>query len=280
VTRVLLLGGSGQLGTAIRREWKDCEIVAPPRSQLGLEQTERVADALDRIRPGVLLNAAAFHDVDRCEEAPEEALAINALAVGRAARLAHERDVVFVTISTDYVFDGAASAPYPESARPNPLSLYGLSKLVGEHLAAAAPRRFVIRTCGLYGARAARDRVPFVERVLGHSAGSEPMRVVDDVFVSPTFAGDLARALRSLIASDAFGLYHAVNPGPVSWYEFAAETLKLSGRPAAIEPIQAAQWKATAIRPRFSALENANLRALGIALPPWQAGIAAYLALR
>jgi dTDP-4-dehydrorhamnose reductase len=277
VRRVLLLGGSGQLGTAIRLRWTDCEVVAPSHRELALERSSDLRDALDRIRPDALVNAAAFHDVDRCEAEPEQAFGINAIAVGRAACLAHERDVLFVTISTDYVFDGDTSEPYREEAAPHPLSLYGMSKLAGEYLAARIEGRvFVVRTCGVYGVGSSSHR-PFIDRVLSQPRGAPPVRVVTDVVASPTFAGDLAAALRELVETESYGLYHAANAGPVSWYDFASEAVKVSGRAITLEPISASQRKTAAVRPRFSALENAKLDALGIVMPPWRAGIAAYL---
>lgn len=275
--RVLLLGGSGQLGTSIRARWTDCEIVAPPHRELALERTDDLRAALERVRPDVLVNAAAFHDVDRCEEEPEPAFAVNAVAVGRAARLARERGALFVTISTDYVFDGNSGVPYREESAPHPLSIYGMSKRAGEHLALQSGGAiFVVRSCGLYGG-ASSSRRPFIERVLAHTPGSEPLRVVADAVASPTFAGDLAAALRKLVDSDAYGLYHAVNDGAVSWYDFAREAARQAETNVSIEPIAASDWKAAAVRPRFSALDNAKLSALGIAMPPWRAGIAAYL---
>jgi dTDP-4-dehydrorhamnose reductase len=278
VKRVLLIGGSGQLGTAIRQRWDDCEIVAPSHGELDVGASAQLRDALESIRPDALVNAAAFADVDRCEEEPKRAFEINALAVGAAAALARDRTVVFVTISTDYVFDGATAIPYTEDCAAHPLSVYGVSKLAGEYLVdCLGARAFVVRTCGLYGAATTRRRQPFIERVLTHSSGDAPLQVVADVVASPTFAGDLAAALRQLIETQSYGLYHAVDAGPVSWYDFAIEAARQAGVDAAIEPIPAAQWKARAARPRFSALENAKLERLGIGMPSWRAGIAAYL---
>lgn len=278
--RVLLIGGSGQLGTQVRRHWDDCEIVAPSHDELALEETAKLRAALLDLRADVLLNAAAFADVDRCEREPERAFAANAVAVGAAAEAAHECGALFVTISTDYVFDGASTVPYDESDPPHPLSVYGASKLAGEYLVERLhSRAFVVRTCGLYGATNAKGRTAFIERVLAHSS-AQPMRVVADVVASPTFAGHLAATLRRLIESDSYGLYHAADVGPVSWYDFAAEAIRQAGAAATVEPIVAKEWKATAVRPRFSALQNANLARLDIAMPSWRDGIAAYLALR
>lgn len=278
--RILLIGGSGQLGTEIRRCWRDCEIAAPPHGELDIGQSAQVRATVERVRPGVIVNCAAFADVDRCEAEPERAFAINALAVAETAALAREVDAVFVTVSTDYVFDGTSETPYGEGDPPHPLSAYGISKLAGEYLVErSGARAFIVRTCGLYGAPKSSGRAPFVERVLAHE-DEAPMRIVADVVASPTFAGHLAEALRRLIETDSYGLYHAVNTGSVSWYDFACEAIRQAGHAIAIEPIAAAQWKAAAVRPRFSALENANLGRLGIAMPSWRDGIAAYLALR
>ncbi len=279
--RVLLIGGSGQLGTEILRRWHDCEVAAPPHRELDIADRAGVRAALERVRPDAVVNCAAFADVDRCESEPEHAFEVNALAVAAAGALAREFDAAFVTISTDYVFDGAAGAPYAESDAPHPLSVYGASKLAGELLVERLhSRAFVVRTCGLYGAAGSAARTPFIERVLTHPPDAEPMRVVADVVASPTFAGHLADTLRRLIETESYGLYHAVDAGAVSWYDFASEAARQAELTVAIEPIAAAQWKAPAVRPRYSALRNANLDALGIAMPSWRDGIAAYLALR
>jgi len=279
--RVLLLGGSGQLGTAIRRRWKECEIVAPSHEALKLEDREEVRAAIERCRPDVVINAAAFHDVDRCEAEPRPAFEINALAVRDAARLARDASSIFVTISTDYVFDGETTGPYAEDDAPHPLSVYGASKLAGEFLVdSLRTNALVVRTCGLYGDASAKGRRSFIERLLAQGGGAQPFRVVADVTASPTFAGHLADAIRRLLEEQRCGLYHAVDAGSVTWYDFAREAVAQAGAAVAVEPIAAHQWKAPAIRPRFSALANAKLAELGIAMPSWRAGIAAYLASR
>ncbi|HEV3092203.1 MAG TPA: dTDP-4-dehydrorhamnose reductase [Candidatus Cybelea sp.] len=280
--RVLLIGGSGQLGTAIARRWGDCEIAAPPHAELALEATDAVAAAIERTRPDVLVNAAAFHDVDRCEREPARAFDVNARAVGEVAQLAARTATVFVTLSTDYVFDGKKGTPYDERDAPNPLSVYGASRLAGEQAVAAANApSFVVRTCGLYGvSRAARGRTPFIERVISQGAGGAAVEVVADVVASPTFAGSLADALRALVETRAYGLYHAAGAGAVSWYEFAREAVRRSGAGVALQAVAADRRTGAAIRPRFSALENAGLARVGIAMPSWKDGVAAYLAER
>jgi dTDP-4-dehydrorhamnose reductase len=280
--RVLVIGGAGQLGTEIQRRWTGDEIVAPSRAELDIESAPALAEALERVAPEAVVNCAAFHNVDRCEETPERAFEVNALAVDRLARLCRDRDAIFVTISTDYVFDGSATRPYAEDDPARPISAYGTSKLAGELLVGRLQSRaFVVRTCGVYGIRTSTGKGhTFVDRILAQARAGETSRVVSDVIASPTFAGDLARALRELLATRAYGLYHAVNPGPVSWYDFAREALAQAGVRGQIEPISAQDWTAPARRPAFSALDDAKIGALGIGLPSWHEGIAAYLNLR
>jgi dTDP-4-dehydrorhamnose reductase len=282
VSRALLIGGSGQLGTEIRRTWTGWQIDAPAHRELDVEDAAAVERAIDRMRPDAVVNCAAFHNVDRCESEPERAFAVNAVAVDRLAALCAQRAIAFATISTDYVFDGVTDRPYAESDVPRPLSVYGTSKLAGELLALRhRGRTLVVRTCGVYGLKPSAGKgYTFVDRIIAQTRAGEPVRVVDDVVASPTFAGHLAEALRRMLEAGATGLYHAVNPGPVSWYDFAAEALRQAGLAPAIEPISAGAWKAAAARPAYSALENARLRELGIAMPDWREGIAAYLGLR
>lgn len=280
--RLLLIGGSGQLGTEIRRSWSGWEIAAPSHRELDLENAGAIEAALERYRPDALVNCAAFHNVDRCEEEPERAFAVNAIAVERVAKLCRDRDVTFVTISTDYVFDGTLRRPLNEDDAPHPLSAYGVSKLAGELLVQRLQSRaLIVRTCGVYGVDPSASKgYTFVDRVISQARERQTIRIVDDVFASPTFAGHLASALCGLLEAGASGLYHVANRGPVSWYDFAREALAQAGIDYAIEPISVAQWKTAALRPAFSALESLKLAGLGIDMPGWKEGIAAYLGLK
>lgn len=277
--KVLLIGGSGQLGREIRARWTSDAIEAPSHARLDIGDADSVRHAIDAAAPGLVVNCAAFHNVDVCESQPGEAMRINALAVDAASELCAQRNVDFMTISTDYVFDGRASRPYTEEDAPHPISAYGVSKLAGELLVLRRnSRAFVVRTCGVYGIHASQSKGTFVDRLITQAKAGETARVVSDVVASPTYAGHLAQALRAIAGTQAYGLYHASNVGPVSWYDFAVKTLQLAGIEGRVEPITSSQWKAAARRPAFSALRNARLEALGIALPRWDEGIAAYLA--
>jgi dTDP-4-dehydrorhamnose reductase len=276
--KVLLVGGSGQLGSEIRSRWTDDDVVAPAHSQLDLEDAAGLERALDRVRPALFVNCAAFHNVDACESEPGRAFAVNALAVDAAAQRCAARDIAFLTISTDYVFDGDASLPYKEEDCARPISVYGASKLAGEQLVLRrAMKASVVRTCGVYGVRASKSKGTFIDRVITQARANETPRVVRDVIAAPTYAGHLASALREIVASDSYGLFHACNVGPVSWYDFANAALELAGVTHPIEPISAPQWKAPARRPAFSALANDKLGHLGIVMPSWREGLAAYL---
>lgn len=277
--RVVVFGGSGQLGSEIRRLWDDVEIVAPTSSEVDLEDAAAVAAVIERNAPDTVVNCAAYHHVDRCEENPERPFAVNAAAVERLAQQCARRDTTFVTYSTDYVFDGVLGRAYTECDVPNPQSVYGVSKLAGEQLVLRLKSRaFVIRTCGVYGVRASTSKgYTFIDRILTQARSGERPRVVRDMVVTPSYAAHLARATRDLIRTERYGLYHMVNEGPVSWYDFALEALRQSDLVAPIEPISYAAWPSAVRRPAYSALENARLHALGIRLPRWQSGVRAYL---
>lgn len=280
--RVLVLGGSGQLGSEIVRLWRDDDVLAPPSAGVNVEDAAAVERAIAAYEPDLVVNCTAFHHVERCEAQPERAFAVNALAVERLAALCARRGCVFVTYSTDYVFDGELGRAYAEHDRPNPINAYGISKLAGELLVLRLQSKaFVVRTCGVYGTRVSSSKgYTFVDRILAQARAGEPVRVVDDMVVSPTYAAHLARATRELVRTQAYGLYHAVNEGAVSWYAFACEALRQAGIAHPVQAISSAAWSSPVRRPRCSALENARLHEAGITLPPWQHGLTGYLEAR
>jgi len=277
--RVLVFGGSGQLGSEIVRRWTGCEIAAPESAQADVEDARAVASSIATHAPDLVVNCTAFHDVDLCEREPERAFAVNATAVERIARASRAVGAAFVTVSTDYVFDGETERPYRETDEPRPLSQYGASKLEGErrverlHMDA-----YVVRTCGLYGTRVSSSKgYTFVDRVISKARAGETQAIVDDAFASPTYAAHLADALRALVATKRYGLYHAADAGPVSWYAFAAEALRRAGVDGRLEPTTRAAWKPETPRPRFSALASERLAGLGIAMPTWGEGLSDYI---
>lgn len=280
VHRVLLLGGSGQLGGEIRRGWTGVEFIAPVHGELDITDGTAVAASIQAHRPDAVVNCAAFHNVDRCEDEPGNAFAANALAVSAMAQACANQGAVFVTMSTDYVFDGEAGRPYTEADPPRPISAYGVSKYAGELLVMRLQSpAYVVRTCGVYATRASTSKGhTFIDRIIAQARAGEPVRVVRDQTVSPTYAPHLAQGLLALLESGApYGLYHMVNEGAVTWYDYASEALRVAGIDHPVEAMSYKDWPSRVRRPAFSALENKRLHEIGISLPSWQQGVAAYI---
>ena len=281
--RVAILGASGQLGTALRAEYADVAVCAPSHAELDFSDTPALEAFLERERVGTLINCTAFHNVDECERQPERAFDLNTLAVDRAARAAKNAGAVFATISTDYVFDGRAGHAYAETDATNPLSAYGVSKLAGEQLVARhGSEHFIFRTSGVYNASGKTSKgYVFVERVLQQAERGEPVRVVDNMTFSPSFAPHVAHTMRAAIEARAYGTHHVTNAGATTWFEFARTTFAPAGLQPDLQPLRYDQYESVVKRPLYSALRSVTLPAAGIALAPaWETGLREYIALR
>jgi dTDP-4-dehydrorhamnose reductase len=277
--RVLIVGGAGQLGRYLQTSLAGGDLIAPARDALDLEDPDAVGAALGRFRPTLVVNAAAYHHVERCEERPERAFAVNALAVDRLASACALAGAALVTFSTDYVFDGEASEPYAETAPANPLNAYGASKLAGEHLTRRhGPRHFIVRTSGLYGSANSSAKGPtFIARILAQAEAGQPLRVVDDVTFSPSYAPDVAAGLRRIVDREAYGTYHLANAGATTWHAFAATALELAGVRADLSAVPSSAFPSVARRPRYSALRS---DALAAPLRDWREALADYVTSR
>lgn len=281
--RILLTGAGGQLAEDLRRTLTQDEITAVSHAELEIGDRAAVELLVTRVRPDCIFNTAAFNLVDACEDRPDEAFRTNTLGPLHLAHAAQQARAVLVHFSTNYVFDGAKRTPYVETDMPRPLSLYGMSKLGGEWAVQNyCEEHFVIRTAALYGlAGKGSKQGNFVERMIRQAEAGRPVRVVNDQIVSPTFTRDLAEQVARLIRTRHFGLYHLVNAGECSWYEFALEAFRLGGIAAEVSAVSSAELGAKARRPAYSALENAALRAIGLPnFRPWQAALAEYMLLR
>lgn len=281
---VLIVGKHGQLASALVEAAGALGISASACSKEELDITNplQIAQALDEVRPDVLINTAAFHIVGRCEEEPNEAFLLNATAVRNAARACRERNIRFVTYSTDYVFDGTKGAPYEESDAPRPLQMYGISKVAGEYAALAEHPKgsFVIRTCGVYGGKTGSPQKGgnFVLGILRDAGVSNRIEVSSDQIASPSSARDVARGTLKLLQGFAApGMYHLVNEGQCSWYEFAAAIIEERRLPVEIVPVDRSGRSGGVLRPTYSAVANTRAKALGITLPHWRDGLKAYL---
>jgi dTDP-4-dehydrorhamnose reductase len=275
-----LIGANGQLGQELRQVYADHNLIPLTHADLEVADRKQTEEALDRLAPDLILNTAAYHRVDECEDFPARAYEVNALAVRHLAQWAKAHEAMLVHFSTDYVFDGTQRRPYTEADAPRPLSAYGISKLAGEHfIRAIHDRHFVIRTCGLYGIAGSGGKGGnFIETMLRLATEGKEIRVVEDQVLTPTSAKELARKIRQLVETGAYGLYHITNAGACSWHEFAAAIFELSGLKPRLQPTTSAAFGAPAKRPAYSVLDNANLRSLGLDdLRDWRDALKEYL---
>lgn len=262
---ILLTGGAGQLGTALRGLLP--EAVAPPRSELDIADLEGLRAWLGSFRPSAIVNAAAYTAVDAAENDEATAFLVNATAVGVMAEYAAEARIPLVTFSTDYVFDGSAVVPYVESSPTSPINSYGRSKEAGERAALEAnPDALVIRTSWVMSATHKNFLTVILDR-----AGAGEVRVVGDQRGCPTAASDLAAATLQGIQAGVTGLLHVTNSGETTWYEVARFACQVAGLdPSRVHPITTEEYPTPATRPRYSVLGSERRAALGIELPPWQ----------
>lgn len=276
--RYLLTGAGGQLGSAFRARLAahGADLVAVTRAELDLADAAAIRDAVARITPGVILNCAAYNAVDRAEGDAAGAFAVNAFAVLELARSAAACGATLVHYSTDFVFDGTASAPYDEDAPANPPSVYGQSKLVGEWMALQAPRAYVLRVESLFGGPATRSSI---DRIVDSLREGRPTRVFVDRVVTPSYVEDVIDATLALLDRQAApGIYHCVNSGVTTWHglgEFVAHTV--GADPALLEPVPVADIPMRAPRPQYCALSNEKLTAAGARMPGWEDALGRHL---
>ena len=275
--RVMVTGAAGQLGSTMVAKLSPRHTVAAfTRSQLDLGDDRAILQALRSHRCDVIVNCAAYNDVDATEDDPSAAITANALVVQALARASAAANAMLIHYGTDFVFDGSTSRPYLESDAPRPLSAYGMSKLLGEWLALASPRGYVLRVESLFGGRPAKSSL---DKIAASIRDGQTVRVFADRTITPTFVDDIAMATERLIATRPEpGIYHCVNEGPTTWLTIAQEIGRLLGVTPQLVPITLAEVKLKARRPLYCALSNDKLRAAGIEMPPWQDALARYLA--
>ncbi|HSH81065.1 MAG TPA: dTDP-4-dehydrorhamnose reductase [Herpetosiphonaceae bacterium] len=273
--RVLITGGGGQVGKALSRALSpQHEVIAP--SSASLDITRRSApDIVAAARPDIVIHGAAWTDVDGCARDPDRALTVNGLGTWHMALACRHLDIPLVYISTNEVFDGTATEPYLEWDEPHPINPYARSKYVGEQYVRALLQRFyLVRVAWVFGGER-----NFVRTILRLASERERLTVVDDEIGNPTYAEDIAAAVRSLIAEPAYGIFHLVNEGHCSRFEFAREILRQAGiEHVAVEPIKLRDYRRASTPPPFTPLRNfAAATSLGIKLPPWEDALARFL---
>jgi dTDP-4-dehydrorhamnose reductase len=281
--KVAVVGCNGQLGADVVLAFKKNghEVAPLTHDDIELSSLESVEECLRRINAGIVVNTAAMHHVENCENQPEKAYAINAIGARNLALATRESGAALAHVSTDYVFDGRKTEPYVETDAPLPLNVYGNSKLAGEHYVQSVnPRHFVLRVSALYGKHPCRAKggQNFVDLMLRLGKDRGRVRVVNDEFVSPTSTADVATQIVALADSDAFGLYHATAEGDCSWYEFAREIFALAQFPVHVEVASPSEFPAKVPRPKYSVLENRELKKAGLSVfRRWQESLAVYL---
>lgn len=283
--RVMVIGAGGQVGLDLVEVLVQCgeEVTALSRNELDITQSSALHEALARNRPDVVINCSVYHPVDECEAHPDRSFAVNAIAVRDLGLAARESCSAVVHFSSDYVFDGELDRPYGEEDTPNPISVFGVSKLAGEQLLRlVCPRHFIIRTSGLYGLAGSRVKSGnFVETMLRLGTRDGRVRVVNDLRIAQTYTRNVARQTLALIRSRRYGTYHASDHGDYSWYEFARKIFEYAGMKVEVVPVSRTEMPSVAPRPRCSVLENRRLKAEGLdQMQPIDVGLQGYLAAR
>jgi dTDP-4-dehydrorhamnose reductase len=276
--RILLTGRNGQVGWELKRALATLgDVIATDRKTLDLADPDAIRNMVRQAKPDVIVNAAAYTGVDRAEAEPEMAMTVNARAPGILAKEAKIVRALLVHFSTDYVFDGAQKKAYVETDSPNPLNVYGKSKLEGERaIVEMQCRHLILRTSWVYGPRGRN----FFLTILSKAKAGESLRVVDDQFGAPTSSLMIGRAipnaiLRTMDDPGLDGIYHMSASESTTWCGFARAIVKLSGARAAVRAISSSDLEAPARRPRNSLLDNSKIaRQLGIRLPSWRTGMA------
>jgi len=275
--KVLIVGAHGMLGRDLVKVLGETFDVVPlGRDDLDISAYNNVKKVLKEVSPQVVINAAGYTDVDACERKSRLAFTVNGEGAKNLARASSVIKAKLVYISTDYVFDGKKETPYTEEDQPNPLNVYGESKLMGErYVQKFADDYLIVRTQWLFGAGGRN----FVDTIIDLARERDRIEVVDDQVGSPTYTLDLSVAIRALLERDLWGVYHVSNSGHCSWYDFAKEILTQLGKDAVeLVPISSADLTRPARRPLYSVLSNEKLqRDAGITMRPWQEALKDYL---
>lgn len=279
--QVLITGGGGQLASDLEAQLgDDAEVFAPSRRELDVTDEAAVSAVFDRLRPTVVYNCAAFHNVEVCEHDEDRAFEVNARAVKRLAARCADDGARLVHISTNYVFDGTADRPYTEDDRPSPRSIYSISKLAGEHAALAyAPGALVVRTAGLYGLHGSVSKGGnFVTRMIARAREQGALKVVADQRLTPTFTSDLAAGILAAVEAGVSGTLHVTNSGATSWHGFTAAIMEMAGVSVPVEAVDTVIQSGAADRPLNGVLASTACGRAGLApLRPWRTALMDYL---
>lgn len=278
--KIVVIGSTGQLGTDLMKTLREKhEVIGLTHQDIEISDFTSCIKLKD-YHPDAILNTAALHKVDQCEEEPLKAFSVNAIGARNIATVSRQTDAATVFISTDYVFDGSKNRPYSENDVPCPVNTYGVSKLAGELFTRQNPEHYIVRVASLFGVAGSSGKGGnFVETMITKAKKNEPISVVDDMWMSPTYTKDAAVTIENILRQKSpYGIYHASNKGYCTWFEFAKQILNLAGFKPTLTPIKTSPSPGKAPRPSFSALRSAKLSKRGIKMRSWKQALADYLA--
>lgn len=289
--KILIIGKTGQLGHALVEDAIALEhnIISPSKQEFNILDKKRFLHILSEHKPDIVINTAAFLDVYLCEREPENAFRYNCIATANMAEICSKHNIRFITISTDYVFNGKKNTPYLEDDIPSPIQIYGISKLAGEFASLLYDKTTIIRTCGLYGNRYDESESKcgkgnFVDNRIKDSRIKDRIDIGNEETVCPTFTGDLSKAILHLIQHsdpNISGIFHLVNEGQCSWYEFTKEIFDILDIRCEVVPVNRGGFFGGVRKPLFSVLKNERaFKQYNIQLPHWKDALKRYLKLK
>ncbi|UCE15702.1 MAG: dTDP-4-dehydrorhamnose reductase [Candidatus Bathyarchaeota archaeon] len=277
--KIAIIGSTGQLGTdLVKTLQNEYQVIGFTHQDIEVTDYNSCL-ILKEHNPDIIINTAAFHKTDQCEEEPMKTFSVNAIGARNVAVISKEIEAIAMFISTDYIFDGSKNEPYAEDDVPNPISTYGISKIAGELYTKQNPKHYVIRVAGLFGIAGASGKGGnFIETMITKAEKNEAIRVVNDMWTSLTYTKDAASTIKKIIELKLpFGTYHATNQGYCTWFQFANEIFRLTGLNPTLTPIKTHQLQLKAKRPKFSALVSAKLPKYGIQMRKWEEALHDYL---
>ena len=276
--KTLIIGANGALGSDLMK------VLAHPipavHKDFDICDAQKTAEFIQKSGADTVINTAAFHRVPDCETRYQEAFEVNVIGVRNLARICGEQNIHLCHISTDYVFDGTLRRPYREDDKPCPLSVYGISKLAGEHaLAAYCDNWSVVRSCGLYGKVPTRAKGGnFINTMVNLGRTRDKVTVVDDEMVCPTYTSDLAKGIAALLFARGKGIYHITQSGQTTWYDFTRVIFDFFGFETELAPIKAADFQSVVRRPVYSILDNSRFQQkTDFTMPDWKDALVRHL---
>jgi dTDP-4-dehydrorhamnose reductase len=277
--RIAVIGSTGQLGTdLVKALQEEHEVISLTHHDIEVADYDSCR-ILVKHNPSLIVNTAAFHKVDLCEEEPLKTFSVNTMGARNISVISRELGAISLFVSTDFVFDGSKNQPYTEDDQPNPLNTYGISKLAGELYTKQNPSHYIIRVASLFGVAGASGKGGnFIETMIAKAQKGEAITVVDDMWMSPTYTMDAAVTISKIVDSKLpFGTYHVTNEGYCTWFEFAKKIFRLSELDANLSAMKTDQLHPKAVRPRFSALKSVRLSKFNIRTREWEEALKDYL---